>query len=281
VHKHGPFKQISLLGVNVHIVKIAQSIDFIIDRAGQQHQPAGYVIKPYVEFLDRAAREPRLRALLNGAELSIADGVALTWAAHYLYTGPRTFRRFCSTLFNIVLKPNSLTTPLPERSAGINFTWPLLVAANRAGRSVFLIGHPASGSIEHTRAIIHKRLPNLKIGVLDGRDSASQPGAISKTWLSAAAIALRSANPDLILVGMGFPLQEQVMAKLAPQLSHGLLIGEGGTFDYTSFGGRRRKAPRLFQTTGTEWLWRLILEPRRLRRQLAVPRFIWRIWRSR
>jgi N-acetylglucosaminyldiphosphoundecaprenol N-acetyl-beta-D-mannosaminyltransferase len=276
-----PFNHIELLGVKIDVITIAQAVSYIIDRAGRRDQPAGYVIKPYVEFLDRAARDPKLRALLNGAELSLADGVALTWAAHYLYAGPRTFRRFWFTLCDIVLKPGRLITPLPERTAGINFTWPLLEAADRAGRVVFLIGHPANGSIEHTRAVILKRLPNLKINVLDGRDPASRPGAVSDAWLTDTAATLRAANPDITLVGMGFPLQEQIMAKLAPNLSHGLLIGEGGTFDYAGFGGRRRKAPSLFQRTGTEWLWRLLLEPSRLRRQLAIPRFIRLIWRAR
>jgi N-acetylglucosaminyldiphosphoundecaprenol N-acetyl-beta-D-mannosaminyltransferase len=76
-------------------------------------------------------------------------------------------------------------------------------------------------------------------------------------------------------------LQEHIISRLTPQLDHGVLIGEGGTFDYKQFGGHRRKAPVIMQRLGLEWLWRLILEPRRLRRQWAIPRFIWRIWQSR
>jgi len=97
-------------------------------------------------------------------------------------------------------------------------------------------------------------------------------------WLAATAARVREAEADLVLVGMGFPLQEHVCARLAARLGHGLLIGEGGTFDYDSFGGRRRKAPSAFSRIGLEWLWRLAQEPWRLKRQLAIPRFIYRIW---
>lgn len=80
---------------------------------------------------------------------------------------------------------------------------------------------------------------------------------------------------------MGFPLQERVCAYLAKHAEHGVFIGEGGTFDYADFGGRRTKAPVLLQRLGLEWFWRLLLEPQRLLRQLAIPRFIYRIWSSR
>jgi N-acetylglucosaminyldiphosphoundecaprenol N-acetyl-beta-D-mannosaminyltransferase len=80
---------------------------------------------------------------------------------------------------------------------------------------------------------------------------------------------------------MGFPVQERVCTYLSEHSSHGVFIGEGGTFDYERFGGQRPKAPSWIQRIGLEWLWRLVLEPRRLGRQLAIPRFIYRIWRDR
>jgi N-acetylglucosaminyldiphosphoundecaprenol N-acetyl-beta-D-mannosaminyltransferase len=80
---------------------------------------------------------------------------------------------------------------------------------------------------------------------------------------------------------MGFPLQERIISRLAEHLKHGVLIGEGGTFDYEQFGGTRTKAPAIMQRLGLEWFWRLILEPNRIKRQLAIPRYIWRIWRAR
>ena len=92
---------------------------------------------------------------------------------------------------------------------------------------------------------------------------------------------MATAKADLVLVGMGFPLQERVCAYLATHSDHGVFVGEGGTFDYERFGGQRAKAPAWIQRVGLEWFWRLLLEPSRVIRQLAVPRFIYRIWRGR
>src|SRR6266576_1465432 len=102
--KQTRYDKVKLLGVEVDAFTTRDAIDHICNRA---KSPGGsaYVIKPYVEFLDRADRDPELRKLLNGAELSLADGVALTWAAYYLFSGPHSGLRFWQTLFEIVLAP--------------------------------------------------------------------------------------------------------------------------------------------------------------------------------
>jgi N-acetylglucosaminyldiphosphoundecaprenol N-acetyl-beta-D-mannosaminyltransferase len=80
---------------------------------------------------------------------------------------------------------------------------------------------------------------------------------------------------------MGFPLQEEVCANLVARTSHGVYVGEGGTFDFVAFGGSLPKAPVRVQKLGLEWLWRLGREPNRIIRQLAIPRFMYRIWTHR
>ncbi len=276
------YDKIQILGLEVDALTITEAIDYITSRATDHTKPAGYVVKPYVEFLDQAAGNQVLRQTLNEAELSLPDGIALIWAAAYLYAGKHSAWRFWRSLAAIILAPKTLLWPLPERIAGTNLTWPLLETAARQHISVFLIGKETSKEIEATAQAIKQQLPGLDIvGTFCGRDPARPRGEVSEAWLQEALTAIAPTHADLILVGMGFPLQERVMARLAPQLDHGLLLGEGGTFDYEQFGGTRQKAPRFIQHIGLEWFWRLIREPRRLKRQLAVPRFIWRIWRAR
>ncbi|HSH31384.1 MAG TPA: WecB/TagA/CpsF family glycosyltransferase, partial [Candidatus Saccharimonadales bacterium] len=267
------FKKYHLLGVEIDAVTMPQAIDYIASLAADSEAPAGYITKPYVEFLDLAYRNQPVAALLNGSRLTIPDGVALNWAAYYLYGGPCTIWRWLYTLAQIVLSPAAIRRILPERAAGTNFTWPLLERCQIDKLTVFLIGSPQGHGIDQTAAVIQARLPDLSIvGHFSGR--------FSPTAEEALVAKLRSCQPDVIMVGMGFPRQEQLMARLARQLPHGVLIGEGGTFDYRSFGGNRPKAPRPLQIVGLEWLWRLLLEPQRIRRQLAIPRFIWRVWRE-
>jgi N-acetylglucosaminyldiphosphoundecaprenol N-acetyl-beta-D-mannosaminyltransferase len=283
--KQTAFDKLDLLGVEVDAITNVDAIAYITNRAAPG-QPACYIVKPYVEFLDRAYHNDSLLELINGAELAIPDGVALTWAAAYLYAGRRSWGRFWLTLFKIVLTPGDLRWPLPDRAAGTNFTWPLLESAAAAQLKVFLIGDPKAkgsvGDISSTAQYLTGRLPSLKIiGTRSGRDRAMPRGQVSDAWLDQTANIVDAAAPDLILVGMGFPLQERVCQVLATKSPHGVFVGEGGTFDYASFGGKLPKAPAWTGRLGLEWLWRLALEPQRLFRQLAVPRFIYRVWRRR
>lgn len=279
--KQTTYDKLSLLGVDIDAVSNAEAIAYIIDHAGAHHN-ACYVVKPYVEFLDRAYRDDKVRDLLNHAELTLPDGIALTWAAAFLYAGKRNAWRFWQTAFQIVLAPRELRWPLPDRAAGTNFTWPLLQAASIAGRKVFIIGEPKNSSINHTVRTLQQAFPHLHlVGSASGRDPSRPSGEVSDDWLQATAHAVTAANSDIILVGMGFPLQERVCAYLAAHTKHGVYIGEGGTFDYQDFGGQRAKAPAAVQRVGLEWLWRLGLEPHRFVRQLAIPRFMYRIWHNR
>ncbi len=280
--KQATYDKVKILGVDVDVLSTKAAITYLCQRAADQTRPACYIVKPYVEFLTAAHKQPKLATLLNDAELSIADGIALIWAAHFLYAGPRTLRRFWLTLSQIIFAPAELNWPIPDRAAGTNFTWPLLESAAANKLRIFLIGKTSPSAIDHVATTITRRLPNIIIaGTTAGHDPKSTYGKVSPEWLAQTTASIKEAKPDLILVGMGFPLQEQVCTHLAASVLHGVFIGEGGTFDYESFGGTRRKAPARIQHLGLEWLWRLIGEPKRLRRQIAIPRFIYLVWKSR
>lgn len=274
-----------ILGVRVDALDMATAIQKITV-AAQAAEPARYLIKPYVEFLHQAGRNPEVAAVLNGAWLSLPDGVSTQWAAAYLYGGRRGIWRLLRLLTAIVVRPTDIREQIPEKFGGTVFTWRLLEAASRNHLSIYLVSSPNSGDISNAVAAIKERLPELTVagtwpGRLDGKSGSALLAALSHEPVEQELLAdLKRKRPDLILVGMGFPLQEAVIAKLAPQLQHGVLVGEGGTFDYDSFGGNRRKAPEFLQRIGLEWLWRLILEPSRLRRQLAVPSFVWAVYRA-
>lgn len=275
------YDELAILGVNVDVIDAAGAIRLIIDRSAP-NQPSSTVVKPYVEFMVRAAHDAEVHELLNAADLSVADSTAIVWAAHYLYAGRHGLGRFWLTLAQIMLSPASLAWPLVERAGGITFTEPLLVAAAAAKRRVYLVGSPAGGDIETTAVTLARLVPGLQIaGVHTGRDTTTPPGEVTAAWLAGLTADVEATHADIVLVGMGFPLQERVCRYLADHLAHGVAIGEGGSFDYERFGGHHARAPQWIQRLGLEWLWRLGLEPRRWRRQLAIPRFIYLVWRSR
>ena len=264
--------RVEILGVAVDALRGEEAVDHLARLAADPASGAVYVVKPYVEFLDRARRDREVRELLAGAELSLADGVALQWAAAYL-AGPPRLNRLLGLLAAIVLRPAAIASVLPARVAGATFTLPLLERAARDGLRVHLVGSPRSQTIEATAEHLRERIGGLRItGVSEGR--------LDGTGEAALVTRLREERPDLVLVGMGFPLQERLMARLRTRLDHGVMLGEGGTFDYREFGGATRRAPAAIRGLGLEWAWRLVLEPSRWRRQLAIPRFVWHVWRS-
>lgn len=281
-----PDHSYEILGVRIDALSMDAAATRIVARAADTKQPAAYVVKPYVEFLDAAHLDTRSRHLLNDSWLSLPDGVSTQWAATYLYGGRPSWLRVMGLGSSIIFRPRAVTTLVPEKFGGTRFTWKLLEAAAANNLCVYLVGSPHGGDIGLAAAAIQKRLPNLAVvgswpGQLDGLQGPELLKALRSQPLERDLVAdLTAKHPDIILVGMGFPLQEELMAKLAGQVSHGVFIGEGGTFDYDSFGGRRRKAPAAMQRMGLEWLWRLLQQPKRIRRQLAIPRFVWAVYRA-
>ena len=258
--------RVRVLGVPIDPLTMADAVQRIVDRAAAPRSLPAYVLKPYVEFFGPRAGTGS-REIFEGAWLSLADGVAIQWAAAYGRRERHGAADLVRSLADIVLRPQSVTGVIPERTAGVTFTLALLERCRVRGLAVFLIGSPKANSIGHTAKHLEGLFPGLRlVGTAPGRtDATSQASTVE---------ALRHACPDVILVGLGFPLQERLMARLADRLEHGVLIGEGGSFDFRDLGGRIRRAPSLLRRLGLEWLWRLSREPSRLRRQLAIPRFV-------
>ena len=269
--RQNQFPKYDLLGVEIDALTQDRALEQIKQLAGKRG--ASYVVKPYVEFLDQASNNPTLASLLNDAALCLPDGVALLWGAHYLYGGPHSLGRLIATLAHIFLEPKRVRNPLPERFGGVSFTWPLLEMCQTAGLKVYLIGSPRGQRIQDTSLFLLQNLPELKIvGQFSGNiDKAKMPPLMRQ---------LDTLRPDVILVGMGFPRQEVLISQLVKKLKSGVLIGEGGSFDYQQLGGKVKRAPAAWQHLGIEWLWRLILQPNRIIRQLAIPRFIFKIYRQ-
>jgi N-acetylglucosaminyldiphosphoundecaprenol N-acetyl-beta-D-mannosaminyltransferase len=231
-----------------------------------------YVVKPYSEFMPPAHRDPQIRQLLNDAALCIPDGAGILWAAHYLSLKGGRVRALLQlplSLGSLVFRPEQLGGPLPEAMHGVDFTWEMLTAIADAGLSVYLLGGTAQESDGAAREIA-ARLPALRI-------AGARPG-----YLKDAAGVLgevNAARPDVLLVGMGFPRQEKWIAEHLQQLAVGVAVAEGGSFTFMS--GAIARAPRWMRRSGLEWLYRLLRQPSRLRRQLALPVFVWLVLRER
>lgn len=230
---------VELFGLSFDRLTRAQAAEAVVALAqsGGKH----YVVKPYSEFIPRTRRDPRVREVLTDASLCLADGVGIIWASRFL------------------------GRPLPQAMRGIDFTWEMLAAIDRADLSVFLLGG-REAEVRLTEERIRKRLPNLRI-------NGAHQGHLARSESENVLRAINAASPDVLLVAMGFPRQELWIAKHLPSLSVRVAVAEGGSFSFIS--GSVSRAPRWMRRAGLEWAYRLLRQPWRLRRQLALPVFAW------
>ena len=227
---------VNILGVTFDPLTLAGAADRI-ERMVAERQPR-YVVTPNVDFLVQAQRDAELHQILGQADLVLCDGKPLVWASHWL--GNR----------------------LPGRVAGSDLTPVLLERATRRGWKIFLLGG-AEGVAEEASRRLNERHPGLPaVG------HYSPPFAPLERMDHEEIIRrIRAAQPDLVLVCFGCPKQEKWIFRHHRRVGAPVMIGAGGTVDFLA--DRLKRAPHWMRRTGTEWLFRLWQEPRRLFRRYA------------
>jgi len=200
---------------------------------------AAYVVTPNAEIVYEAMHDESLCSLLNNADLVLPDGAG------------------------VVLASKILKTPLKQKVAGVDFADRLLGELARTGGSVYLLGSKP-GVAELAAEKMLEKHPGLTIaGLADGYFREEEP-VIEK---------INAAKPDVLFVCLGAPKQELFMVRHQAQLQVRLMAGLGGSLD--SFAGTVKRAPRWMINCSLEWLYRLIKEPKRFKRMLRLPKFVW------
>jgi N-acetylglucosaminyldiphosphoundecaprenol N-acetyl-beta-D-mannosaminyltransferase len=265
---------VEILGVrfdNLTRAEAARRVAGLVQEGGK-----GYVVKPYSEFMARAHRDGGFREILNGAALCLPDGVGILWAAHYLSLPGgrlRALAQFPQSHLSMVLRPPALRGPVLEPMHGVDLTWEMLAALERADAGVFLLGGTAE-ELAGTRREIAARLPGLRIvGARDGyfRTKGDENERV--------ITEVNASKAQVLLVAIGSPRQEEWIAANIGKLEVNVAVAEGGSFSFIS--GATRRAPGWMRQAGLEWLFRLLRQPGRIRRQMAVPAFVWLVFRER
>jgi len=156
---------------------------------------------------------------------------------------------------------------------GVALAAQLLERADREGWSVYLLGARSDVNAQAAEAV-RTRFPGACV-------VGNHHGYLADPSVQDAVVReLEQRSPDLLLVGMGSPLQERMLARLSPTASPGVSLGVGGTFDVLA--GLRQEAPRWVRGTGFEWLWRSAQDPRLFSRYMRVnPWFVASVLRER
>lgn len=189
------------------------------------------------EKIYAAYRKPVLRDILLKANMHICDGVGAAIAARLLH-GERL-----------------------TRITGVGLFTELMKAAPHERWSIYLLGASPEAN-EGARRKLEQDYPGIRIvGARDGFFECNDE----------VVRDINASGAQMLFVAMGSPKQEQWIIDNFERLETTFMMGVGGTYDVVS--GRVHRAPAFFCKTGTEWLYRLLCQPSRWRRQTVLPRF--------
>ncbi len=154
----------------------------------------------------------------------------------------------------IVKAARMINYDVKERITGIDIANELLKLGNKQKKSIYLFGAKQE-VIDSMEKVLKESYPNLNlVGMSNGyeKDKDKIFEKIVKT------------KPDIVLVALGIPLQEKVIYKHLDKFDKGIFVGVGGSFDVIS--GHKKRAPKIFIKLNLEWLYRILKEPKRLKR---------------
>ena len=227
---------VPILGLPVHDVTLAEAVQLIRawSREGSDLQQ---VVTLNPEMVMAARRDPAFRTVVEQAALVTADGIGLILAARWR------------------------GTPLRARVTGVD----LVEALARTEVRLFFLG-AAPGVAERAAAVLARSAGATIVGTWAGSPRPEDaPEALAR---------IAAARPDVLCVAYGAPAQDCWIARHRAELKTAgvrVALGVGGTFDYLA--GIVPRPPRVVRQLGLEWLYRLLRQPWRWRRQLALPHF--------
>ncbi len=231
-------ESINILGVNITRV----DMNAAFENAVRFLEEDGFhcVFTPNSEIVMSAYKNPEFCEIINKADMRTADGIGLVHAAKIQ------------------------GTPLKERVAGFDLVMRLLEALPELNKSVYFFGS-APGVADEAKLKLEEMFPGINIcGTANGFfDEKREKEIIAE---------INEKKPDLLLVCLGSPKQENWINSHRDELSCHLAMGVGGTLDVIA--GRVQRAPEIFIKLGLEWFYRLLKQPARIGRMMALPKFL-------
>ncbi len=198
------------------------------------------IITLNAEMLYQAQENEKLMSIIKAADLVTPDGSGIVWASCYLGQGDI------------------------ERVSGIDLMQEICSQAKGHKWSIYLLGGAPDIAYE-AAAKLKEKYEGINItGIQHGYYKPEEEESVVK--------AINQVTPDVLFVAMGSPRQEYFINKYKDQLQVRVAIGVGGSLDVIS--GKTKRAPKWVQKLGLEWLWRVLKEPKRIKRTFALPCFV-------
>lgn len=244
---------IEILDVKVHLVDLKEALKKIEGflKDGKKH----YIVTPNPEIVVLAQKDTEFRRILNAAHLAIPDGIGLVWALKIL--GSRLKLKGDGKNKALNLRPSALH--LKERVAGVDLMEKICQLAAKKRVSIGLLGG-REDLAKKTAAILTHKFSRLQLVVFKENSPITQ-------------------QVSVLFVAFGAPKQERWIEKNLSKIPVKIAMGVGGAFEMIA--GLQRRAPNFVQKAGVEWLWRLILQPWRIKRQLSLLVFVYLVLKEK
>lgn len=229
---------LELYGMTLARLGVQGTLDHMFSALARRQ--GGWLVTANLDFLRRHVKDPQARALYDRADVTVADGMPLVWAAR--------------------LQGDEL----PERVAGSTMVGLIAARAAAEKRSLYFLGG-APGAAARAASILTDRHPGLRIA---GTSSPMVSDPPTAEQLGPIRDELARLQPDILMVGLGSPKQERLIDQLRATLPAAWMIGVGISFSFIA--GDVRRAPPWMQKTGLEWVHRLAQEPKRLAHRYLI-----------
>ncbi|WP_430534995.1 WecB/TagA/CpsF family glycosyltransferase [Listeria rocourtiae] len=231
-------RTVEILGIPFYNVSQNAFVDELIDAAVNKERR--FIVTANPEIVMHAQQDLEFNRAIQQADYIVADGIGVVKAA------------------------KSIGKPLKGRVTGYDTMLGLLEKANEMNMSVYFVGAKPN--------IIDKLIEHVKfkykgievVGARDGYFTASDSEAIAEDILVKQA--------DFVFLALGFPRQERWISTHLDKFDKGIFMGVGGSFDVLS--GCTKRAPDFWVRFNLEWLYRILSQPSRWKRALAIPRFM-------
>ena len=233
--------RVAVLDVMIDVVTMEEAVRTVEEFITQKK--THLVVTPNAEIIMMAQEDRQLAEIINNADLVVPDGAGVVWAARH--NGDA----------------------MPERVAGYDLVQNLLAKASTQKYRIYMLGG-APGVVDKAKEMAEVHYPGVQI-------VGTRHGFFTKNDEAEIVSNIKSSCPDILLVALGVPRQEKWLTEYMKQLEVPVGIGVGGTFDVMA--GVVKRAPLWMQNAKLEWLYRLVSEPKRAIRMLALPRFVMQV----
>lgn len=235
--------RVNILGVPFDKLTMQDVVDITKETIDKREKGCKMFVAPNVEFVINSLKDDEMFKILNESELSIADSAGIIWAS------------------------KEYNDPLPERLPGNEWVDMLIKESVKYGWTFYFLGGKPE-VVKLAKEKMEKKYKGCKIvGYSDGYfEKEDEQKIIDK---------INELSPNILIVCLGSPRQEKWIHGNKDKLKVDIATGQGGTFDF--FSGKAIKAPKIMQKLSLEWLYRLIKQPSRIGRMMAIPKFMYKV----